>query len=129
MTLPPIAPRKPQCATVLDQARANRSTGIFSLNLRREHNIGNPSQRIADLEALGHKFRKERERAASGTWGTRWWLLTDAGGDGSVPRTKPAGERSPVSAERVLVGNAETGQLFELPSSDPLTGNAYRDAA
>jgi hypothetical protein len=41
--------------------------------------IGNPSERIADLERLGHLVSATRERLAGEAFGTRYRLVRDVG--------------------------------------------------
>lgn len=129
--LPPIAPRKAQCTVLLEQLRAGP---VHSIHLRREFGIGNPSQRVADLEALGHVIAPpEREQFHTGAWGVVYRLEYDAGGDGTVTRGKPkatAATAAPaVGAEEVPVGDAEAIRLFNLAPPDPLTDDGYRTAA
>lgn len=124
MTLPPFAAKKSQCTTLLEQLRANGPRGIHSLDLRRDHGVGNPSQRIADLEALGHVISSERERFHTGAMGCRYRLVTDAGGTGTGARHTAVPS---VQAVPELVEGELGPRLFEVETPDPLS--PYSEAA
>lgn len=106
-SLSPIAPKRTQASTILAEARANRR--IYSLDLRSRCHVGNPSQRIAELEALGHIFSRERYRSNSGARGMCWTLIHDAG-NGTQPaqRVEPARPNTDRPAPATSASERET---------------------
>jgi hypothetical protein len=67
-----------QQARVLQCLRDAGGRGIHTFELRNAY-IANPSQRINELEALGHVIRHERERLHGQAFGVRYTLIKDAG--------------------------------------------------
>jgi hypothetical protein len=65
-----------QVQTLLSLLRAVGTRGVHSHELRAKHFIGNPSQRISELEAAGYLISHTRERSPYGTEtvGTRYVL-------------------------------------------------------
>lgn len=61
---------------VLQMLRQAGSRGIHTFELRREF-VGNPSQRIAELEAEGHRITHTRERLHGDAVGTRYRLVSE----------------------------------------------------
>jgi hypothetical protein len=68
--------------TVLGILQAAGSRGVHTFELRGQY-IGNPSQRIAELEALGHRITHTRERLHGQATGTRYRLVS--GGSVTAP--------------------------------------------
>lgn len=100
---------------VLQMLQAAGSRGVHTFEMRREF-IGNPSQRIAELEAAGHTISHTRERLHGDATGTRYRLILH----GDMEDTAQGG------ADPSLLGRAnsqaESGPatpLFELPARQP----------
>jgi hypothetical protein len=107
-----------QHETVLQILRDAGKRGIHTFELRREY-IGNPSQRIAELEARGHIISSTRERLNGDAWGARYVLERDA-------------DRDPVDlAPRPLntAEAADAGALFTVEAEGPRVRGPYEDAA
>jgi hypothetical protein len=66
-----------QTTVLLNLLRERGPIGVHTYELRREHGIGNPSQRRADLEKLGHRITRNREHHGR-TPGSRYRLTDDA---------------------------------------------------
>lgn len=112
-----------QRARVLDLLRAAGDGGIHTFELRAQF-IGNPSQRVAELEALGHKISHTRERLNGKAVGTRYRLVEEAGGSGG-PSTRLGGTGHAVVAE--TGGPPDALSLFDQPTDPPRS--AYEEAA
>ena len=70
---------------VLQRLREAGPRGIHTFQLRKEY-VGNPSQRIAELEALGYVIQSVRERPAPDrALGARYTLVRDIDVDQSNP--------------------------------------------
>lgn len=74
---------------VLAMLQAAGGRGVHTFELRREF-IGNPSQRIAELEARGHRIDHTRERLNGDAVGTRYRLVS--GGAKTAPVGGTAGD-------------------------------------
>lgn len=107
-----------QADQVLDAARQRGAQGVHTFELRRAY-IGNPSQRIAELEQRGHRFTKTREKLNGEAVGTRYVLVHDA--EAAAPAKAPG---SPAAAEPL---HDETVALFDLDATAPTS--AIYDAA
>jgi len=81
---------------VLRMLRAAGPVGVHTFDLRKNF-IGNPSQRIAELEAEGHVIRHTRERLRGSAVGTRYVLVEDVASRATQPP----------------VGGPETGSVAE----------------
>lgn len=66
-----------QTDNVLALLRDRGTIGAHTFELRARY-VGNPSQRIADLEARGHRFTRSREKLHGNATGTRYVLVVDA---------------------------------------------------
>lgn len=65
---------EPQADYVLRCLCLRREAGVHTFELRRQF-VGNPSQRIADLENAGHEVvHGEREQLNGQAYGVRYWL-------------------------------------------------------
>ena len=62
---------------VLRMLRAAGPVGVHTFELRAAY-VGNPSQRVSELEDEGHVIRHTRERLRGSAVGTRYVLVTDA---------------------------------------------------
>lgn len=71
-----VCPEPTDCERVLLALRAMGPKGIHSRELRTRHITGNPSQRIADLEAKGYVINHEREHIGKRP-GTRYRLVSE----------------------------------------------------
>jgi hypothetical protein len=80
-----------QARTVLGLLQNVGTRGIHSHELRIEHHIGNPSQRIAELEAAGYQLRHERQPSPYGSdaIGTRYFLESEPGPRVTVAAPQP----------------------------------------
>lgn len=63
-----------QRTRILSMLDAAGSRGIHTFEMRRAF-IGNPSQRIAELEAAGYVFTRARERLNGQAFGVRYRLI------------------------------------------------------
>lgn len=70
--------RKPQWQVVLRELRFAGPKGVHTFELRRMF-IGNPSQRIAELEALGYEVSRTREKLHGDAFGSRYVLVSEPG--------------------------------------------------
>lgn len=83
-----------QADTVLDWLRERGSRGLHTFELR-AHYVGNPSQRIAELEARGYTITRTREKLNGKATGTRYVLTVDAETSGAASASNaPAGVSS-----------------------------------
>lgn len=105
---------------VLELLRAAGDTGVHTFELRAKY-IGNPSQRIAELEAAGHTITRVRERLHGQAVGTRYRLVM---GDGSHGQAGTDAGRTPVVGAS---GPGEPVALFDPPPPRP--AGAYEEAA
>lgn len=76
-----------QTRTLYRLLKAAGPRGVHSLDLRREHQMGDPSRRIADLEEKGYRIRHIPQKRGK-TNGTRYILL----GPAEVARSQSAGD-------------------------------------
>lgn len=83
-----------QWQEVLALLRERGSRGVHTFELRARY-IGNPSQRIAELEAQGHVISSAREKLNGDAVGARYVLVRDAA------ETAPAGLFDPAPAPPV----------------------------
>lgn len=72
----------PQRELVLQMLRDAGTRGVHTFEIRQAY-IANPSQRIAELEAAGHRITHTRERLHGAATGTRYRLLPTRSGDTS----------------------------------------------
>jgi hypothetical protein len=101
-----------QADTVLAMLRSRGTRGVHTFELRRQY-IGNPSQRIAELEARGHRITHTREKLNGTATGTRYVLTVDA--DSSGAAVPPTLVDSPVAAPE---------GLFPIAPTSPYRGDA-----
>lgn len=110
---------------VLELLRAAGSRGVHTFELRAEF-IGNPSQRIAELEALGHKITHTRERLRGSATGTRYRLLRDTGVEGNQANGGGDSAGRAPRATTVQDTTPATGRLFD-PAITSRPAGAYDD--
>lgn len=80
-----------QAEIVLRELRAAGPRGVHTFELRRMF-IGNPSQRIAELEVRGYRFTRTREKLNGKATGTRYVLV---GEPARQTRVQPSSEAAP----------------------------------
>jgi Helix-turn-helix domain len=100
-----------QTDRVLTALRNAGELGVHTFSLRREPPyIGNPSERVADLERRGHVITATRERLNGEAWGCRYRLTFDAGD------LEPA--VAPAAVPPVMAAHADAptvpGSLFDI---------------
>lgn len=81
-----------QAEIVLRELRAAGSRGVHTFELRRMY-IGNPSQRIAELEKRGYRFTRTREKLNGKATGSRYVLVEEPA---RQTRVRPSSEPAPV---------------------------------
>ena len=87
---------------VLKALRDAGTRGVHTFELRAAY-IGNPSQRIAELEAAGYVISHTRERLHGRAMGTRYRLVESVSGE------TPAGHQSPTPTPAVEPTLFDTG--------------------
>ena len=87
-----------QWQVVLRELRSAGARGVHTFELRRMF-IGNPSQRIAELEARGYVVSRARERLNGDAIGCRYTLVSE-------PGAQPAERAAP---------HGSAGSLFTSP--------------
>lgn len=128
---------------VLRMLRDAGPAGVHTTDLRRAY-VGNPSQRVADLEERGYIISHERERSPYGTsMGTRYRLVRelhaspDRGVNGAADASSSSASAAPTpsnSSDSPLGGDPVSGEspdrLFDTtPTFDDLFPTAYREDA
>lgn len=108
-----------QADTVLRMLRDAGSRGVHTFELRQEY-IGNPSQRIAELEGRGHLFTRTREKLNGQAIGTRYRLVSSP--SGPVADATPSTDSPSPSAVAPVAGPEDPApSLFDAtPSFDEL---------
>lgn len=106
---------------VLAMLKAAGPAGVHTFEMRSRY-IGNPSQRIADLEALGHRFTRVREKLHGRAVGTRYRLVVS---DASAARGSLDTPARPASGT-IAAGASETTSLFN-PAALVEPKGAYDD--
>lgn len=78
---------------VLQMLQDAGPAGVHTFTMRAAY-VGNPSQRIAELEAAGHHITHQRERLNGQAIGTRYRLISEGAGRAGGPpeRTTPVVE-------------------------------------
>jgi hypothetical protein len=101
-----------QWEIVLRELRASGSRGVHTFELRRMF-IGNPSQRIAELEGKGYVVTATRERLHGDAVGSRYVLVSE-------PGQQPAPKPTP---------HEPGGSLFNQPAARCAIFDDWEDAA
>lgn len=128
-----------QTAKVLKELREAGSIGVHSFYLRRRLFIANPSQRVAELEEMGHIIPGVPEKLHGQAVGARYTLVHDAGGSGDRAewlRSQQASGDAAVDAwvvtsmqvEPKLI-EGELGLRLFAPPSDPSWSDQYGQEA
>lgn len=134
-----------QADNVLALLQARGQQGIHTFELRGEHYIGNPSQRIAELERRGYVVSSVRERLNGRAIGARYRLVSSPSGaleevqdrpassDGGIPAPPRAPE--PKADWRKVIAATKGAPTFvqkkspykPVPELDELWDRAYGD--
>lgn len=117
-----------QADQTLAKLRERGEDGLHTFEMRAMF-IGNPSQRIAELEARGHVIGvSPKERLRGKAWGVRYTLLSDAERAGStVVASSPALASASIGVD--ATGPLNAPGLFEADEFAARPRGAYEDAA
>ena len=110
--------QRDQVAHVL---RVRGDQGVHSFELRKAY-IGNPSERISDLERAGWSIQHKRERGEGGAIGTRYVMLSEPDVDvdrASSPPIAPGGPSECITDRSSAAGPVSTDTLFGMPRVKP----------
>lgn len=107
--------RQPQWSRMLDWLRERGPRGVHTFELRAQ-GIGNPSQRVAELEERGHVIDSVREEfGPNGSTGARYTLRVDAVVEQRRAANAPAdpADTPPQLFAGVEVGSGQRSAIFD----------------